>query len=180
MNGLSEDLLRRLKACPPGTPGWTNFEEVCIKILEYLFVPPLKSPHIQARSLHGTDRRDAVFPNRESVVTSSWGMLSRELHARMVLFEFKNFDKEDLGKDAVDQAKNYLNGPMGNLGIICSNKLPSASALQRRNTVYTNDKKVILFLTPVTLEEMCIIKERGEDPADLILDLLEEFYIKHE
>ena len=176
-----EELLQRVAACPSGVVGWKEFENACIALLEYLFVPPLKKPKIQVRSFSGIDRRDAVFPNREFDAPNSWGYLLRELGARMILFEFKNYDASDIRKEEVDQTRNYLTAPMGRLAIICCNKPPSEAAHIRRNTIYSSEeKKVILFMTLDNLKEMCLIKERGEDPADLIIDLVEEFYLQHE
>jgi hypothetical protein len=37
-----------------------------------------------------------------------------------------------------------------------------------------------LFVTVDHLKEMLFIKERGEDPSDLIMDLVERFYVQHE
>ncbi len=56
------DLIRRLEDCPIGSAGWSAFEDICIAILEFLFVPPLTRPIIQPRTLSGTNRRDAVLP----------------------------------------------------------------------------------------------------------------------
>jgi len=98
----------------------------------------------------------------------------------MVLIEFKNYDSEEIGKDEVDQIQNYLTEPMGRLAILCCNKMPHDSAFIRRNSIFSRDKKVILFLTPDDLQRMCFIKERGEDPADEIVDLVETFYLQHE
>lgn len=40
---------------------------------------------------------------------------------------------------------------------------------------------MILFLTPDHLKEMLFIRERREDhPSDLIVDLIERFYLQHE
>ena len=39
---------------------------------------------------------------------------------------------------------------------------------------------MILFLTKDHLKEMLFIKERGEEPSDLIRDLVEWFYLQHE
>ena len=177
----SDDLLARLSTCPCGANGWREFEEVCIELLTYLFVPPLRPPRIQVRSHSGIDRRDAVFANRNFDTQNSWGHLLRELNARLILFEFKNYDHTEIGKEEVDQTRNYLTLPMGRLAIICCSKAPCEAAHVRRNSIYSSDeKKVILFITPEHLQEMCFIKERGEDPADLIVDLLEEFYLQHE
>lgn len=174
------DLVQRLKDCPAGHSHWSDFEEICIDILTHLFVPPLQPPIIQARSYSGIDRRDAVLANREDTGSSTWAKIRRELNARLVLFEFKNYDSSEVGKEEILQVKNYLRAPMGKLAIICSTKLPNAAAHIKRNTIYSDDGTVILFLTKEKLEEMLYIKERGEEAADLIMDEIENFYLQHE
>ena len=69
---------------------------------------------------------------------------------------------------------------MGRLGFICSNRTPNKAAHIKRNSIFNEDGKVILFVTVAHLKEMLLIKERGEDPSDLLMDLLEEFYVQHE
>lgn len=174
------ELIQRLETCPLGPPGWRQFEEVCIDTLKFLFVPPLTEPILQGRTYSGTDRRDAIFPNRDDSHLNNWSRLHRELHARMVLVEFKNYDAEDVGKDEVNQTRNYLTKPMGKLALLCSRRLPDRSAHIKRNTIFSEDGKVILFVTVDHLKEMLFIKERGEDPSDLIMDLVERFYVQHE
>jgi hypothetical protein len=174
------DLAKRLKDCPGGSDGWQNFEDLCIEILEFLFVPPLVRPIIQPRTYSGTNRRDAVFPNRNFDEKHGWGLLLRELEARMVLFEFKNYGKTDIGHEEVIQTDNYLTEPMGRLAIMICSKVPDRSAHIQRNTIYSRHRKIILFMTKEQLKEMLFIKERGEDPCDLIVDLVERFYLQHE
>lgn len=174
------DMIQRLQACPSGSDGWAEFEDIVIEILQYLFVPPLQSPNIQARSFSGIDRRDAIFANREDNGDNIWAKLRRELNARMILFEFKNYDKTDIGKEEVVQTRSYLRNPMGKLAIICSNIIPNNQAHIKRNTIFSEDGVVILFLTKEKIIEMLHIKERGEDPANLIMDEIELFYIQHE
>ena len=169
----SKELRERLLSCPAGNAGWRDFEVVCVEILRHLFVPPLNEPIEQPRTYSGIDRRDAVFPNRNINVNNNWGHLLHELEARMVLFEFKNYDLEEIGKDETNQTRNYLTTPMGRLAIICSNKSPNHAAHIKRNTIYSEERKVILV-------EMLDIKDRGEDPSDLIMDMVERFYLQHE
>lgn len=173
-------LRHRLEQCPPGRPGWKEYEDTCIEALKYLFVPPLEEPHIQPRSYSEIDRRDAVFPNRNMDAKNNWGHIFKELAARMVLFEFKNYDREEIGKEETNQTRNYLNKPMGKLAIMCCNRAPNEAAHIKRNTIYSEDGKVILFVTTEQLIEMLFIKERGEDPSDLIMDMIERFYLQHE
>jgi hypothetical protein len=98
----------------------------------------------------------------------------------MVLVEFKNYDTEDIGKDEVNQTRNYLTKPMGKLAILVTNKPPGDAAHVKRNTIFSQDGTVILFVTTGHLLEMLDNKERGEDPADLIMDAVERFYVQHE
>lgn len=174
------NFVARLNAIPPGRGGWGEFEEVCTEILSFLFFPPLSKPKTQARTYSGIDRRDAVFPNRQDIGDNVWAKIYRELDARLILFEFKNYDKTEIGKDEVNQTRNYLNKAMGRLAIICSNKPPERQAYIKRNTIFAEEQKVILFITKDKLEEMLYIKERGDDPGDLIMDEIEWFYLQHE
>jgi hypothetical protein len=173
-------LIKRIEECPPGRSGWREYEDACVALLSYLFVPPLQEPKIQARSYSGIDRRDAVFPNREFDISTTWGKLQIELGARLVLVEFKNYDETEVGKDEVNQTHSYLRHPWGRLALVCSSKEPAPSAYTKRNTLYSEHGVVILFLMLDHLREMCEAKERGDDPADLIADLVEEFYLQYE
>ncbi len=173
-------LRARLDAVPRGMAGWRQFEDVATDVLRHLFVPPLAAPIVQARSYSGIDRRDAIFPNRNHGMSNHWGKLLQELDARMVLVEFKNYDSEEVGKDEVNQTRNYLTKPLGRLALMVSAKEPNREAHIKRNTVYSEDGKVILFLGVKHLKEMLYMKERGEDPADLIMDAVERFYIEWE
>jgi hypothetical protein len=176
-----EEALRgRLDQVPRGIQGWKHFEDVATEALQHLFVPPLAEPIVQPRTYSGIDRRDAIFPNRNHGAPNHWGRLLTELDARMVLVEFKNYDSSDIGKDEVNQTRNYLTQPLGRLALIVSTKEPDRAAHIKRNTVYSEDRKVIVFLQVEHLKEMLYMKERGEDPADLIVDAVERFYIAWE
>jgi hypothetical protein len=175
-----EALRAHLDAVPRGASGWKQFEDAAANALRHLFVPPLADPILQARSYSGIDRRDAIFPNRNHGVPNHWGRLLHELDARMVLVEFKNYDSQEVAKDELNQTRNYLTKPMGRLALMVSTNEPNHAAQVKRNSVYSEDRKVIVFLSVEHLKEMLYMKERGEDPADLIMDAVERFYIEWE
>jgi len=175
-----EAMRTRLSSVPRGISGWKEFEDIATEALTHLFVPPLANPIRQARSYSGIDRRDAIFPNRNHGVQNHWGRLLHELEARMVLVEFKNYGIQEIGKDEVNQTRNYLTKPLGRLALLVSTKDPNHAAHLKRNSVYSEDGKVIVFLTIEHIKEMLYRKERGEDPTDLIVDAVERFYIEWE
>jgi hypothetical protein len=164
---------------PQGAAGWSEFEVVATEILSDLFVPPLTKPQRQARTYSGIDRRDAIFPNRNHAQPNGWGQLLNDADARMVLFEFKNYTGP-VGKEEVNQTRNYLTSTLGRLAILIARNGYSAAAYTKRNGIYSEDKKVILLLETDDLKEMLYMKERGEDPTDLIMDSIEKFYIEYE
>jgi hypothetical protein len=175
------DLIDRLYNCPAGVAGWSQFEDICSDILQFVFVPPLWGPRRQARSYSGIDRRDAIFANRTFDAINNWGRLYTELGARLILVEFKNYDAQEIGKEEVNQTFNYLTEAMGRLALLCCNKKPDANAFIARNNLFSqHNHPVILFLWKDHLKEMLYIKQREEEPSDLIMDLLEEFYLQHE
>jgi hypothetical protein len=182
MKAMSEayTFRRRLEECPLGRPGWKQFEDACVDTLRFLFCPPLAEPIVQPRTYSGIDRRDAIFPNRNFEASNNWGRMYKELDARMILFEFKNYDLDEIGKEETNQTRNYLTKPMGRLAIMCCNRLPDRSAHIKRNTIFSEERKVILFVTKEHLAEMLFIRERGEDPSDLVMDMIERFYLQHE
>lgn len=174
------ELRGRLDVCPPGRAGWQEYEDAGLAALTYLFVPPLAPPHVQARTLSGIDRRDAIFPNRIVDANISWGLLHKDLDARMILVEFKNYDRLGIGKDDTDQVRNYMKPTMGRLALVCCNKPPRQEALARRNQIFSLEKKVVLFLTTTDIIEMLDMKGRGEDPGEFVVDSYELFLIQHE
>ena len=174
------DLGRVLDGCPPGLAGWRDFERAALAALRYLFVPPLSEPYVQPRSYSGIDRRDAIFPNRVTDTNQPWGLLRQDLEARLIPVEFKNYDRTDIAKNEVDQARNYLKHSMGRLAIICCNKNPSQAAYRRRNGIYSEERKMILFMTTSQLKKMLDMKDRGKDPATYVVDCVEKFLIEHE
>jgi hypothetical protein len=176
----ANSLRQMLSCCPPGPRGWKAYENAAGAALKYLFVPPLSTPHPQSRSYSGLDRRDAIFPNRVVDTSNPWGLLRHDLAAKLILVEFKNYDREEIGKEETDQTRNYLKAAWGRLAIICSNKLPNDAAHRRRNSIYSEEEKIILFITTADLLEMIDIKDRGDDPSEFIVDSIERFLIQHE
>jgi hypothetical protein len=170
-------LISRLKECPEGKVGWKDYENICIDILNYLFVPPLKEPKIQSRTESGIDMRDALYPNR--CEHPNWKFIRNDYDAKYILFEFKNYSTSDGGsaidKDVVNQVRNYLKQTIGKIGFVCSKKEPSHSGLEARKQAYIDDKKLIIFLNNEQLMEMLMRKYRKEEPSDIILDLIDEF-----
>jgi len=173
-----QKLIKKLDNCPDGNAGWKNYEDICIEILNYLFVPPLGKPKIQARRESGIDIRDAIFPNRNT--NENWKFIRDDYDAKYILFEFKNYSENgnDIDKQVILQISDYLKKTIGRFGIVCSKKSPNTSGLEKRKDVYIENNKLILFLSNENLKEMLLRKYKKMDPFDVIIDLIDDFNLK--
>jgi hypothetical protein len=132
-------LLKDLDDCPDGIAGCKKYEDLCIEILNYLFVPPLGKPKIQSRRESGIDIRDAIFPNRSDNV--NWNFIREDYDAKYIVFEFKNYSENgsEIDKKVLLQISDYLKKTIGRFGIICSKK----------NQIKVGWKKEKIFLTKI-------------------------------
>ena len=74
-----------------GDPLWPKYEELCDRILHYLFKNDLLGWHRQRVTHYGLNRFDYVcriLPGRDF-----WEFLIEHLNSRYVLFEFKNYSR---------------------------------------------------------------------------------------
>jgi hypothetical protein len=173
-----QKLTKRLDECPEGKTGWKKYEDICIDILNHLFVPPLGEPKIQSRRESGIDIRDAIFPNRNN--NENWKFIRDDYDAKYIVFEFKNYSKDgsEVDKQVLLQINDYLKKTIGRFGIICSKKSPNNSGLEKRKDIFMENNKLIIFLSNENLKEMLLRKHKGLDPSDVIIDLIDDFNLK--
>lgn len=173
-----QELIKKLDECPEGNEGWKEYEDICVEILKYIFVPPLENPKIQSRRENGIDIRDAIFPNRNS--NENWKFIRDDYDAKYIVFEFKNYSENgsEIDKQVLLQIDDYLKKTIGRFGIICSKKTPNKSGLEKRKDVFIENNKLILFVSNEHLKEMLLRKHKKLDPSDVIIDLIDDFNLK--
>lgn len=173
---LMQGLAKGLNDCLPGKDGWKSYEEACVKILNYLFVPPLGPAKLQARTENGIDIRDAIYPNRS--YDENWRFVRDSYDAKYIVFEFKNYAQvgAQIDKWAVLQLSDYLKAKtMGRFGMICSTKAPNRSGLEKRKQIFSDEGKLILFINNGHLVEMLERKYKKLSPFDIISELIDDF-----
>lgn len=81
--------IERLNKCPKGKEGWLEFQNLCKKIFEYLFVPPLLGPFEQSRTETGLHIRDLIF-DIPYTVGGFWGYIRDKFDSSALVIECKN------------------------------------------------------------------------------------------
>lgn len=173
---LHQSLINRLVNCRLGKKGYRDFEKICEDVLTYLFVPPLMGPLTQSETRSKLRKRDFIFENREFNADENWGKINYMFKSHLILMDAKNYDSSEINQDTVHDVTKYLGGPRGNFALILSSKVPEHTAIEECHLIYKKNKHLILIITKDHLIEMIISKSRGEDPSDLIIDMIYSFF----
>ena len=144
--------------------------DVCL-ILETVLHPHLTNPRTQARNISGSRRRDILFSNYSSHLF--WQRMSHSHKATQIVFEVKNVKRVD--GCYIDQIAGYLKPRSRGLGFLVSRTLPGKPILQRAVEEFQAEGKVILFLCDDDLEQMLNLREKEDDPTELIKQRYDDF-----
>jgi hypothetical protein len=137
---LSQELLN----CSAGKNDWRKYEEICIKILRFLFLPPFRKVIIQGSSADKHERRDAIIVNNQHI--GFWNLIRNEFNSRNIICEFKNISTNG-SKDCLNQLRTYLQKPtIGRFGILFIRKNPGKSLIQAQKNAYADSGALILIL----------------------------------
>jgi hypothetical protein len=168
------NLITELKNLPPGRGHWREYEDLCVKILNYLFLNPLAPPKIQSRTEDGLDIRDAIYPIR--LGNPHWDTLRNECRSRFMVAEFKNYT-DPPGQREVESMQQYLYPKaMRSFGVLCARQAASDPAHKQRRRAWVESEKLIVMLCDFDLIEMIQLKDSGEEPFEVIDAQLEEFF----
>lgn len=167
--------ISELRDIPAGQDGWRDFEDTCYKILKYLFKNDLTGWHKQQKTNDGLNRFDLIC--RVTSQHDFWVNLSEDFNTRYVLFEFKNY-KDKIKQGQVYTTEKYLfTTALRSVGFIISREGADDNALVASCGALKENGKLIIHLTESDLCEMLKRKKEGDDPANLLIDRLDETLI---
>lgn len=147
------------------------YEQDVSLILATALRPHLTNPRSQVETLNRSRRRDILFSNYSP--HPFWQHVRQRHDATQIVFEAKNV--KELRVCHIQQVSGDLTSGLGRLGFIVS-RMPAVDPVLRRAVdVFKEDEKVILFLCDDDLEEMLKLKERGDEPTELIRQRYDDF-----
>ena len=169
------NLCEELKRIKRGRKEWSNYEDICARILQYLFTNDLQGWHKQKRTDDGLNRFDFVCRVRPT--TDFWKFLIDHLNSRYILFEFKNYTGKIKQGQILTTEKYLLDRGLRRTAIILTRAGAEPDALRMTQGSMREHGKLMLILNDEKLCEMLHVKDWGDDPTDCLFDVADEFLL---
>lgn len=170
-----DDLCRELRALKPGRDTWSTYEKLCNRILRYLFPNDLYGWHKQARTEDGFSKFDYVC--RIKPATEFWRFLIDHLNSRYVIFEFKNYTSQIRQGQILTTEKYLLEKALRRAAIIITRTGADRGAYAMIQGAMREHGKLMLVIEDDQVCKMLHMKDRGDDPTDLLFDVADKFLL---
>jgi hypothetical protein len=169
-----QEFADKLVACPTGREHYAQYESIGTELWRYVFEGKLGEPKVQRRTSDGTQRRDVVFRNLRT--SPFFERIFKRFDADYVIVDFKNYGSA-IGSDEIEKVGLYANAALGRFAVAVSRKgaTQTAESAQQR---WLRDGTVVLVLSDDHMLEMISRKERGEEPEDVLSDILDELLLR--
>lgn len=170
-SGKGLELVKRLNECKHKSD-WSQYEKICTEAFAFLFENDFNSYAIseQSNDYNNIVRRDLLVNNNFKDLSSIWGRMSLQYGSKIILIEFKNYAEKITQIELVTTVR-YLNKQIGYFGIIFSRK-----GLDKNAEIYQmellNENKLLLSIKDKDLYEMIDSKMKGNDPKDILENLI--------
>lgn len=170
---IENQLLEKLKSCPPGKQYWPDYQKLVGQVLEHLFCPPLESPISESIDKFSVNRRDWIFPNYSD--SGFWHFLRQTYKADYIVVDAKNY-KDSISKNQVLQISNYLKSHgAGLFAIITTRKGANKGAELTIREQWMVHNKMILVINDNDLEAMLLASTSGGEAYKVIGQVIENF-----
>ena len=176
-DGLSDgDVLKKqLNQC--NDSNGQEFEQICEKIIRFLFSEDLKLFKKQEEVNDDLFRLDMICAIKDSP-NHFWEIIRKYYNSEYIVFEFKNY-KNGVDQNLIYITEKYLySAALRNVAIIVSKNGFKENIMQIVQGVLREHSKLILLLDKDDLIKMINMKENSLAPSNYLLDKLEEFLIK--
>jgi hypothetical protein len=167
-----------LRHIGPGATEFRAYEKAVAEALKYAL-----SDHFAAwLTQHPTEDRLSIYDliGRVRSEHDFWNAVVTQLHSRYVIFEFKNYS-EKIGQSQIYATEKHLyKTALRATGIIVSPKGPDDNAIAAAKGALREHGKLIINLTTDQLIEMLGRKDAGDEPTDVIANIVDDMLMRLE
>ena len=155
---IAEILIRSLQEIPPGAEHASEYHNLMIGILEFIFYPNLIRPVKEQEINEGRKRIDINMENGAFEGIFSYLPNGRNYPCAFIAFECKNYSN-DIANPELDQMIGRFSANRGRVGFICCRKLENPKLFKQRCVdtftgqsgliVYLDDERIIRLLREI-------------------------------
>lgn len=165
----------RLDMCPSGRDFFDEYEKLGTEIWEYVFDGKLGKAKMQRTTRDRVQRRDSLFLNLRT--SPFFQRVFDRFDADFLIVDFKNY-ADPVTSDEVEDVGNYANTAVGKF-VVALTRQGGGSAAMSAQVRRLRDGVAVITVSDAQMLEMVARKERGENPEDVLSDLLDELLIKY-
>lgn len=172
---LGASLCQELRALPKGKSTWKKYEDLCERILKFLFPKDLHGWHKQKRTDDGLHRYDFVCRIHPS--TDFWQFVISDLNSRYALFEFKNYTSKISQGQVLTTEKYLLERGLRRMALIFTRIGADENAKKMVQGAMRENGKFMLILDDEIVCEMLHHRDGGGDPSDILFERADDFLL---
>lgn len=170
-------LLENLKRWNPQQAESVEYEQLCIKILKFLFNDELSLWKEQERSNDDLFRFDLICKIKDGKVSSFWSILKDFFNTKYIIFEFKNYMNMITQKEVYTTDKYLYHRALRGVAIIISCNGEDKNAQKAIRGTLRENGKLIVSINNYDLIMMIKMKKNNGAPADYLYDILDDLLI---
>lgn len=169
------ELCNALRNLNPGKEHWSAYENLCERIISYLFTNDLHGWHRQMWTDDDLNRFDFICRIKPN--TDFWRFLIDHLNSRYILFEFKNYVKKIKQGQILTTEKYLLEKALRRASIVFTRLGADEDAIRMTQGAMREHGKLILVIDDEQVCKMLHMREKGEDPTDLLFEEADNFLL---
>ena len=163
-----------------GRLAFAKYEKACYKLLKNVFSDDLALWREQKKSNKELYRFDLLCRIKDGNQKTFWSILERYFNSKYVVFEFKNYSEKITQKEIYTTERYLYAKTLRSVAIIVSaNGYEKNAYWAAKGSLRENGKLIMLFDTQ-DLIEMNKMKIEQEDPANYLLDRLDDLLLNLE
>lgn len=173
----SDRLIRKLQSWVPRDNAYTDYENLCVDVLKYLFDDELALWKVQERTYDNLYRYDLVCRIKDGSVSGFWKTIEQFFNSKYVIFEFKNYREQITQREIYTTEKYLYLKALRGVAIIVSCYGTDDNAEKAIRGTLRENGKLILNVSNLGLIEMIESKNKGREPSGFLYDQLDTMLV---
>lgn len=168
----------KLKAVKSGRAQFALYEEVCVEILKYVLGDYLTLWKTQKKTNDDLYRFDLCCKIKHGELQDFFDTVKNFFGTKYIVFEFKNYTEQITQKEIYTTEKYLYEKALRRVAILISRNGADEHAKKAARGCLRESGKLILCLSDADLQELLLIKEKGEvSTAEYLSDMLDEMLL---